>query len=130
MAHSKLYVQLMNSREWRELREAKLRANPLCECCQAQGYVVAARCVHHIVEVESGRTEQECRDLCFQWTNLQALCFRCHSAIHSAAKYHSKDVHQQRSQERLNQWINKHKPNNNDITGTSSSSTMASVTKD
>ena len=65
MAHSKLYVQLMNSREWRELREAKIRANPLCECCQAKGYVVPSRCVHHIVEVESGRTEKECRDLCF-----------------------------------------------------------------
>ena len=98
MAHSKLYVQLMNSREWRELREAKIRANPLCECCQAKGYVVSARCVHHIVEVESGRTEQECRDLCFQWTNLQALWS------------HSKEAHQQRASDRLAQWIKQHEP--------------------
>lgn len=108
MAHSKLYVQLMNSREWRELRIAKLQANPLCECCQAQGYVVAARCVHHIVEVESGRTEQECRDLCFRWSNLQALCYQCHAAIHKAARSHSKAAHKQRSQDRLKQWIAKH----------------------
>lgn len=108
MAHSKLYVQLMNSREWRELREAKIRANPLCECCQAKGYVVPSRCVHHIVEVESGRTEKECRDLCFQWTNLQALCYGCHAEIHKAARSHSKEAHQKRASERLNQWIKKH----------------------
>jgi hypothetical protein len=108
MAHSKLYVQLMNSREWRELREAKLRANPLCECCQAQGYVVAARCVHHIVEVESGRTEQECRDLCFQWTNLQALCYPCHKQIHESQRTWKAEHHQQVAQNRLQRWIDKH----------------------
>lgn len=108
MAHSKLYVQLMNSREWRELRTAKLQANPLCECCQAQGYVVAARCVHHVVPVESGRTEEDCRTLCFQWSNLQSLCLEHHAAIHQAARSHSKAAHKQRSQDRLKQWIAKH----------------------
>ena len=108
MAHSKLYVQLMNSRQWRDLRTAKLRANPLCERCQAQGYVVPSRCVHHLVEVESGRTEQQCRDLCFQWTNLQALCYQCHADIHKAARSHSRESHQQRASDRLQQWIESH----------------------
>ena len=108
MAHSNLYVQLMNSREWRELRAQKLRANPLCERCQAQGYVVPSRCVHHLVEVESGRTEQECREICFQWTNLQALCYQCHAAIHKAARSHSKQAHQKRASDRLQQWIESH----------------------
>lgn len=108
MAHSKLYVQLMNSREWRELREAKLRANPLCERCQAQGYVTAARCVHHLVPVESGRTEDDCRRLAFQFTNLQSLCFQHHAEIHKAERSHSREAHQKRSKDRLEQWIAKH----------------------
>ena len=109
MAHSKLYTQMMNSREWRELRTAKLQANPLCECCLAQGYVTASRCVHHLVPVESGRTDEDCRTLCFQWSNLQALCYKCHAEIHKAERSHSKAAHQQRSKDRLEQWIAKHK---------------------
>lgn len=108
MAHSKLYIQLMNSRQWHQLRIQKLRANPLCEICQAQGYVTASRCVHHLVPVESGRTDEDCRTLCFQWTNLQALCFKCHSDIHKAERSHSRSAHQQRSKDRLQQWITKH----------------------
>lgn len=109
MAHSKLYVQLMNSREWRELRTAKLQANPLCECCQAQGYVVAARCVHHKIPVESARTLDEMRRLALCGLDgLQSLCFQCHANIHKAEHSHSKSAHKQRSQDRLKQWIAKH----------------------
>lgn len=110
MAHSKLYVQLMNSREWRELREAKLQQNPLCERCQAQGYVTAARCVHHLVPVESGRTEDDCRRLAFQFTNLQSLCFQHHAEIHKAEHSHSREAHQKRASDRLAQWIKQHEP--------------------
>lgn len=108
MAHSKYYVQLMNSKEWRQLRVQKLRADPLCERCHEQGYITAARCVHHIVPVESGRTDDDCRRLAFLWTNLQSLCFQCHAEIHKAERSHSKVAHQQRSKDRLAQWIAKH----------------------
>ena len=106
--HSKLYVKLMNSKEWRQLRWKKLEANPLCERCQQRGYIVAASVVHHITEVESVRTEQECADLAFRWTNLQALCRECHAEIHKAAHSHSKEAHQQRERERLAQWAARH----------------------
>lgn len=105
MAHSKLYVKLMNSREWKELRVRKIQANPLCERCMAlHQWVVPAQCVHHVVPVESGRTDAECRELAFRFNNLQSLCFNCHHEIHKADGYHKKDVVLERQQERQVRW--------------------------
>ena len=105
MKHGRLYVKLMNAKEWRELRFAYLAAHPLCERCQAEGYVTAARCVHHRVEVESGTNEAECRALAYNWNNLEALCYKCHQAIHADRGYHTKDVRQQRQHQRLATWV-------------------------
>jgi len=104
MAHSKLYVKIMNSREWRMLRKEIINERPLCERCQAQGYVVLARCVHHIVPVESGRTEAECYDLAYRRSNLQALCFQCHNDIHKAQHSFTPQVIKERNEERLSVW--------------------------
>lgn len=109
MAHSKLYIKLMNSREWKRTRAAWLTGHPLCARCAAQGYVTAARCVHHITPVESGHTENECRQLAFSPSNLQALCIACHAEIHKAERSHSKESHQQRERDRLQAWIDRHK---------------------
>lgn len=111
MAHSKLYIKLMNSSEWRETRNRKIEANPLCELCLRDGYVTASRCVHHIIPVESGRTEKQCRELAFSWNNLQALCLRCHADIHQAERSHSRAAHQQREADRLAAWVERHKHN-------------------
>ena len=78
MQHSTLYQQLINSRKWRQLRAEKLAANPLCERHLKEGKVVAASVVHHIVEVESGHNEAECS--------------------------HTRKAHQDREQQRLEQW--------------------------
>jgi hypothetical protein len=102
--HSPIYIKLINSRRWRELRAQKLQANPMCERHLAHGKWVAATCVHHIVEVETGHNDQECEALCFAWSNLQSLCRECHATIHRDAGYHTKAVHQQREQSRLSQW--------------------------
>lgn len=104
MAHSDLYKRLMNSREWRELRTEVIREHPICQRCEAMGRVTASRCVHHIVPVESGRTETECMQLAFRKTNCQALCYQCHADIHRAEGYHSKDVMKQRADQRLAAW--------------------------
>ena len=105
MAHSKLYVKLMNSREWRELRIRKLQANPLCERCQAEhGWVVPARCVHHIIPIEASTSEAEARERAFNFNNLQSLCYECHREIHQAEGYHSSDVVRERNQQRQSAW--------------------------
>lgn len=56
---------------WRRLRRAYLVANPLCVMCQAEGRVVAATDVDHIIAKRSGGTDDE--------ANLQALCHSHHS---------------------------------------------------
>ena len=108
MAHSKLYVRLMNSKEWVKLRARKLTENPLCERCLQQGHATAARCVHHVIPVESGRDDQECHDICMRWSNLQALCYHCHAEIHKEERSYTKEGHKQRADERLEQWIARH----------------------
>ena len=104
MSHSKLYVQLMNSREWRELRIRKLQSDPLCQLCMANGKVVSARCIHHILPIEATRSEAEARRRAFDWNNLQSLCYQCHADIHKAERSHSKEVVKQRNDERLSRW--------------------------
>ena len=105
MAHSKLYVKLMNSREWRALRIQKLRANPLCERCLAEfGRAVPARVVHHVKPIEATKDEGESRRRAFDFDNLQSLCFECHRAIHVADGYHKADTMRDRQAERMEQW--------------------------
>ena len=105
MAHSKLYVKLMNSREWRQLRMEKLRANPLCERCLAEyDRAVPARVVHHIKPIEDTNDEMESRRRAFDFDNLQSLCFECHRAIHVAEGYHKAETMRARQQERMEQW--------------------------
>ena len=97
----------MNSKEWRRLRSQVLSEQPLCERCKAEGYVTASRCVHHIIPVESGRTEAECRDLAFRRSNCQALCFQCHADIHKAEGSWTKAKRQERNDQRLAQWADR-----------------------
>ena len=74
MSRNKDYQRLLNSKRWKELRALKLQQNPLCELCQAEGYVASAIDIHHKIPVESARTPQEMEALCFNPSNLQSLC--------------------------------------------------------
>ena len=70
--------------------------------------MTAAVDVHHIVPVESAKSQQEMERLCFNESgthNLEALCIPCHSKTHKEAGSHTKEAHQQREQDRLQQWI-------------------------
>lgn len=108
MAHSKLYVKLMNSARWKKTRDEWLSQHPLCANCKANGIVESARCVHHIVPVESGRTDKQCEELAFSEANLQSLCYQCHAEIHKAERSHSKAAHHEREAERLERWKARH----------------------
>lgn len=109
MAHSKLYTRLMNSARWQRLRLQYLTAHPLCEQCQAEGRVQAAQCVHHVVPIESGRTDAECTGLAFAWNNLRALCYPHHAEIHRSEHARGKDIHHERALQRLDAWIARNK---------------------
>tara|TARA_R110001592_G_C13189769_1_gene752264 strand:- start:6231 stop:6542 length:312 start_codon:yes stop_codon:yes gene_type:complete len=66
--HSKLY----NSRAWRKFRKAFIEANPLCKHCEAQGLIVAANVVDHVVQVKEGGDP-------YDTDNLQPLCNSHHN---------------------------------------------------
>lgn len=104
MRHGSLYTKLINSKEWRELRVQVLREQPLCQWCKAKGYIVAARECHHLVEVESGKTEADVRRLMFSRSNVVALCHECHANYHKSQGYHSTEAVRQRQTERHEAW--------------------------
>ena len=104
MSRNKEYQRLLNSKRWKELREWKLQQNPLCELCQAEGYVTSAIDIHHKTPVESARTPQEMEALCFNPSNLQSLCIPCHQRVHREARSHTTSAHLQRERDRLERW--------------------------
>ena len=104
MSRNKEYQRLLNSKRWKELRAWKLQQNPLCELCQAEGYVTSAIDIHHKTPVESAHTPQEMEALCFNPSNLQSLCIPCHQRVHREARSHTKAAHLQRERDRLERW--------------------------
>ena len=76
----------------------------LCAWCKEKGRVVTATVVHHLVEVESGKTEAEQRRLMFARSNCVGLCRQCHADYHKAQRYHDSDKVRERQQERHDAW--------------------------
>ena len=98
-------ADIYNSREWKELRIAKLRStNGLCEECLKQGIVTSARCVHHVVPIETARTKDEMKRLAFDVNNLRALCFACHARIHKEIGSNTAKIVRQRAEARQDRW--------------------------
>jgi 5-methylcytosine-specific restriction protein A len=95
---------IYNSKEWQELRIEKLRANPLCEECMKEGIVTSARCVHHVVPIETARTKDEMKRLAFDVNNLLALCFACHARIHKELGSNTAKIVRQRAEARQDRW--------------------------
>lgn len=101
-------AEIYNSREWKELRIAKLRStNGLCEECMKQGIVTSARCVHHVVPIETARTKDEMKRLAFDVNNLRALCFACHARIHKELGSNTAKIVRQRAEARQDRWAEK-----------------------
>ena len=104
-------AKIYNSREWAQLRRAKLEANPLCEMCLANGFVVSARVVHHKTPIESARNYREMWALAIGCglNGLQSLCFQCHSDIHKALESRTRAAHQQSTANAVERWVAEHR---------------------
>ena len=97
--------EIYNSREWHELRTAKLRStNGLCEECLKDGIITAARCGHHVLPIETARTKEEMRRLAFDWNNLMSLCKSCHARIHKELGSNTAKIVRQRAEARQDRW--------------------------
>jgi 5-methylcytosine-specific restriction protein A len=78
---AKVYNKLQRNQErqrfydspaWRKLRKIKLHTEPFCEMCKCNGVLTKATCVDHKIEIDDGGAALDI-------TNLQALCWSCHS---------------------------------------------------
>ena len=74
------YKKLINSgSKWKKIRDAKIKANPLCEICNKE----LAQEVHHIQPLEDYIHDPETMEqLAYDPSNLQSLCRSCHYNIH------------------------------------------------
>ena len=97
-------AEIYNSREWRELRIMKLRANPLCEVCEKEGIVTSAHAVHHRHPIEDSTSKAEMRKWAFMWENLVSVCDACHAKIHKEERSHTKEAVKARAEQRHERW--------------------------
>ena len=66
------HKHIYNSKQWKNLRLLTLLNDPLCTACKAQGKIVPAEEIDHIIPMQEG-------GLPFDSDNLQPLCKECHS---------------------------------------------------
>lgn len=107
MSKDKDYQRLIHKNRWRVLRRKVLSEHPLCECCQAEGYITAACQVHHRVPVETAVTFAGKQRLMYDPSNLMALCHSCHVRIHTEMGRCGKEAHKKRTDEQVAGIINK-----------------------
>ena len=74
------------NKAWKQLRDDKLREQPLCERCLEEGRIRAATDVHHIIPFGLGIDEQQKWELFLDYTNLMSLCKQCHNKLHQHRK--------------------------------------------
>lgn len=98
---------IYNSREWRDLRAAKLRSTDgLCEMCMAEGVNTTATCVHHKVPIETATSKVEMRRLALECglAGLQSLCKTHHAKVHQQLGSNTRQVVAQRATARRDRW--------------------------
>lgn len=65
---------------WKKLRLKKLKEDPLCEYCQAEGKLTPANTVDHKIDWKAGRDESERWRLFSSYDNLASSCVSCHNS--------------------------------------------------
>ena len=109
MSRDKRYQRLLNSKRWAETkRTVWLRANGLCEDCLKEGIITPGVDCHHVVPVESSKTEQEMKQLCFNSNNVRLLCVAHHIETHRLMRSATRESHKETEANRLERWIDKH----------------------
>lgn len=107
MSRNPHYIRLINSKEWRRLRNRKIMNNPVCEVCDENNRSTLASEVHHIIPVESASSQRQMEQLMFSYSNLQSLCRDCHSQIHRQMFSHSKEYVKANNEKSTKRFIDK-----------------------
>jgi 5-methylcytosine-specific restriction endonuclease McrA len=99
MSKDRTYRMLVGSQRWQRMAlEEKVAAGWQCSQC---GTVTKRLAVHHRLPVEEARTADEMEARCFDRSNLQVLCFQCHSKVHEALRSRTKSGHRKAEDQRV-----------------------------
>lgn len=74
------YKAFYGSPAWKALRERKLKQDPLCEVCKANGFIREGKDIDHVVEIKDDFS------LRLDITNLRTNCRSCHMAKTARAR--------------------------------------------
>ena len=120
MSRDKRYQRLLNSPRWLEVKRIVWqRANGRCERCREEGisagiydgYTTPGVDCHHIVPVESARTEAEMARLCYDPKNCRLLCVPCHIKTHQEMLSHTKEKVKENKARARRRFIEANDPN-------------------
>ena len=113
MSRDPRYQKLLNSKRWQMVKRIVWqRTGGLCERCieegkaagVPEGWLTPGVDCHHIVPVESAKTEQEMERLAYDVSNIRLLCVACHIKTHQEMHSHCKEqvkANKQRARQRF-----------------------------
>ena len=92
MSRDPRYQRLLNSKRWMEVKRIVWRrTNGLCDRCLQEGIATQGVDCHHVIPVESAKTEQEMERLAYDVSNIRLLCVACHIKTHQEMRSHTKE---------------------------------------
>ena len=94
------YKKIMNSKEWKMLRDKKIIKDPLCEECAKKGKIRSAQEVHHIIPIETAHDLSGMEALAFDYNNLESVCRECHHEIHKKMGSHDHNKENMKSHQK------------------------------
>jgi len=107
MAKDKEYQQLIHTGRWLQLRRDTLTRHPICQDCEAAGFVTAATEVHHVKPVEQAFARAERAQRMYDPHNLRALCHDCHVKRHTELGRSGREATKKRNAEHAREAIKK-----------------------
>ena len=95
-------LKFYNSRDWRILRQKKIKESPLCEYCLSKGRVEPAREIHHLQKWFPFKTEEVRWNMFTDWDNLYSVCSSCHSHLDTDGEAESIEIYNKRKLDATN----------------------------
>ena len=73
---------------WKACSRAYIKSvGGLCERCLERGIYSPAEIVHHRIHLTPDNVHDE--SIALDWSNLEAVCYKCHAEIHAADRVRS-----------------------------------------
>lgn len=106
MARNPNYIKMIKSYHWQQLRDRKIKSQPLCQRCLEGNRTTAATEVHHIVPVETAVSFEQMQRLMFDYNNLMSVCKLCHTKLHESLKSFDKETVKKNNKRTTARFIN------------------------